>query len=217
MKGIKKSYVLIIPVMIGFILYLFMRNGWHNPIDVDKIQEIVESFGVWGGLVFLIIASIRPFLFIPSPVLFLMGGILYGWIIGSILNLVGLLIGALLCHILAGRFQGFFVKLVGSKYIDKLEQLKGRETIRALFMMRVTPGFPFDPISYGAGLTGINRHDFLLGTFLGSTPKVFLYGFLGDGIEDIFSLRTIIVFLILILLACLPLIKKKKPTHYAKS
>lgn len=81
-------------------------------------------------------------------------------------------------------------------------------------MMRVTPGFPFDPISYGAGLAGINYSQFLLGTALGSTPKVFLYTFLGDGIDEIFSIKTLAVFIILILLACLPLLLDKRPAEY---
>lgn len=212
MKVITKTYRFLLIIAGAVFLYSLVSNGMgRHSIDMEKLKLLVESLGIWGGIIFIGISSIRPFLLLPSPVLFLLGGVIYGGFLGSILNLAGLLAGASLCRFLAGRFQVFFLKILGTKYLKKLELLQGEQTIKTLFIMRVTPGFPFDPISYGAGLAGISYHHFFIGTLLGSTPKVFLYTFLGDGIDEIFSLRTLGVFFILILLACLPLIFTKKP------
>ncbi|MBM7614712.1 putative membrane protein YdjX (TVP38/TMEM64 family) [Alkaliphilus hydrothermalis] len=156
-------------------------------------------------LVFVGIASIRPFILIPSALLLVLGGIIFGTIMGTILCIIGILISSSLCFFLASRFEGIFAKLLKGKYLNRLEKLKDKEVIRTLFMMRVTPGFPFDPISYGAGLTGISFYDFFIGTFLGSLPKVFLYSLLGDGIKDFFSYRTMAVFIILVLFALAPI------------
>ncbi len=206
----------IIPItlIIVFILLMTEYGGTlQKEIDVDKIQSFVESFDIWGMMIFIIIAVIRPFVFIPSTFIFILGGLVYGTVLGSILSLIGLLLGAISCYVLASRFQVLFSKLVGKKYVDKLEKLKEENTIRNLFMMRVTPAFPFDAISYGAGLTAVNFKDFLLGTILGSSPKVFLYTFLGDGIEDLFSFRTIAVFIILFILALFPVLLKWFKTY----
>ncbi|GAB6086035.1 TVP38/TMEM64 family protein [Alkaliphilus crotonatoxidans] len=215
MKPFTKILRLVLILALALGVYLLFTNGLGGrSVDIKKLQNLVESFGMWGVAVFVILSSIRPFLFIPSPVLFVLGGVLYGGLIGSILSLVGLLTGASLCRYFAGRFQKFFVRIIGKHHRDKLEELGGEKVVKKLFMMRVTPGFPFDPISYGAGLAGINYSQFLLGTALGSTPKVFLYTFLGDGIDEIFSIKTLAVFIILILLACLPLLLDKRPAEY---
>lgn len=198
-------------VIVLIVITLLLRYGGaiQHRVDIDKIQAFVESFGIWGVLVFIIFAALRPFLFIPSAITFVLGGVIFGTLLGSLVSLIGLLAGSSLCYLLASKFQGVFSKFVGDKYIAKLEKIKEKDAIKTLFMMRVTPGFPIDPVSYGAGLTGINYYDFFLGTLLGIGPKVFLYTFLGDGIEDLVSIRTIGVFIVLFLFALLPIFVKK--------
>jgi len=198
--------------MLGaLLLFIVYENRRFLPkgIDLEEIQTIVEMFGVWGVLVFVGIASIRPFIFIPSALLLVIGGMVFGTIMGTILCIIGILISSSLCFLLASRFEGIFARLLKGKYLNRLGRLKDKEAIKTLFMMRVTPGFPFDPISYGAGLTGVSFNDFFIGTFLGSLPKVFLYTLLGDGIEDFFSYRTMAVFIILVLFALAPIFYQK--------
>jgi len=186
----------------------------QEHINIDNIQGIVESFGILGGGAFLILATIRPLLFIPSPVFFLLGGVLFGVPRGTLLNVAGLLMGAIICYYLANRFSSFIIDIFGDKYIKRLKKIEERDAIKTLFSMRVTPGFPFDPISYASGISGLKIKYFIIGTFLGSTPKIFIYTLLGDGIKDIFSIQTIIAFVFLLGLALIPLLAKKIESNH---
>ena len=44
-----------------------------------------------------------------------------------------------------------------------------------MLMLRLIPLFPFDVISYGSGLTSIRYKDFLLATFFGTIPGIFVF------------------------------------------
>ena len=214
-KKIFKLILLFVLLMVFMIIGIKYHSLIQGNFDLETLVEIVGQFGRYGEIVYLLVISLRPLLFIPSPAVFIIGGVIFGTIKGSIFNLIGILANASLGYFLAGRFKNTFYRLVGEKYLKRFAGIGRNEEIKALFTMRVTPAFPFDPVSYASGLVGIPFKDFIIGTALGSTPKVILYTFLGDGIENIFSIRTIVVLIILVVLALTPYIfdktRKKAP------
>ncbi|AOY75449.1 TVP38/TMEM64 family protein [Clostridium formicaceticum] len=208
---IAASAITILIIILVLLLNKDRLMGLNSQWDIEKFQRMVESFGAWGILIFIGVTSIRPFLFFPNVFIFIVGGLVYGTILGSIATLIGVMISFSLCYWLGGRFHHVFIRFVGKKYMIKLQSLKEQETVRALFVMRVTPAFPIDAISYGAGLAGVPYNRFFLGSLLGIAPKIVLYTFLGDNINNIFSMQTATVYILLILLAIIPTwIQKRK-------
>ncbi|SDJ80350.1 TVP38/TMEM64 family protein [Natronincola ferrireducens] len=201
-----KAIVAIFIIFIGIILLIKFRDHLFIQWNIERLQRGIEGLGIWGVLVFIGIAAIRPFLFFPNVVIFIVGGLIYGTFLGSIAALIGVMIAFSLSFWLGSKFQDLVKKIVGERYIIKLQSIQDKEIIRKLFVMRVTPGFPIDPISYGAGLVGISYEKFFVGSLLGITPKVILYTFLGDTINNVFSIQTIIVYVLLLLLAIVPTI-----------
>lgn len=212
MKKIKLFRMIILAIIVILALLWFINYRKTAPIqwDLKKLQETVEGFGIWGMLVFVAIAAIRPFLFFPNILIFIAGGLIYGVFLGGLAALVGVMLAFSLCYWLGGRFQQLFIKAVGERHLIKLQNLQDRDIIRTLFVMRVTPAFPIDPISYGSGLVGIPFEKFFLGSLLGITPKIFLYTFLGDTIDNVFSIRTLVLYIVLSILAILPVVLHKK-------
>ncbi|SET24487.1 Uncharacterized membrane protein YdjX, TVP38/TMEM64 family, SNARE-associated domain [Natronincola peptidivorans] len=190
--------------------YLYYYRNINIQWDVEKLQQIVEGFGIWGVIVFVGIAAIRPFLFFPNALIFVAGGMLYSTMFGSLAAIVGTMTAFSLCYWLGNRFQHFFMKLAAEKHVIKLKNLKDREIIRTFFVMRVTPAFPIDPISYGAGVTGIPFEKYFIGSLVGISPKIFIYTFLGDSIDNVLSIRTLLALILLMLLAIIPVILNKK-------
>ncbi|QUH19441.1 TVP38/TMEM64 family protein [Alkaliphilus sp. B6464] len=213
----KKLLTALSILIVIFIIYKLEKQSIHRPVfNVEYIQHIVESFGILGILVYILINSIRPFLFIPTTIMFISGGVIFGTIRGSIYTLTGLMVASSLSFFLARRFQKPFKKIFGNKYLSKINSLSNDQVIRGLFVMRVSPAFPFDPVSYGSGISHMSYKQFCIGTLLGAFPKVILYTFLGDQINNIFSLQTLIVFVILLILALCPYFFRKKPQAFNK-
>ncbi|MBS4535810.1 TVP38/TMEM64 family protein [Clostridium sp. D2Q-14] len=181
-------YLTFIIVIIGF--YILNKNGIRRAdINVENIQKLVDSLGTLGILIYILLNCIRPFLLIPTTVFFISGGIVFGFIEGSIYTFLGIIISSTLSFKVSRIFQNRFRRVLEilklEKYIYKIKDIDDNRIIKRLFFMRITPAFPFDPISFGAGVCNIDYNDFILGTILGVLPKILFYSFMGSYLDYI--------------------------------
>ena len=56
----------------------------------------------------------------------------------------------------------------------------GRNGLRLVMLLRLSPVFPFNLLNYALGLTRIRLRDFVLGSFVGMLPGTVLYVYLGS-------------------------------------
>jgi uncharacterized membrane protein YdjX (TVP38/TMEM64 family) len=142
-------------------------------------------------------------LFVVSPisVLAIGAGLIYGPIYGTIYGVIGAFLSATV---------GFYIaKYFGKGFVDKL--LKGRNTkiegdiekhgFSIMLFLRLAFIFPFDPLSYAAGISKMKYRHFILGTVIGIFPEMFAYNYLGTSIDDLFSKRSLVAVLIIMFFA----------------
>jgi len=216
--------MIILMVVAGLIFFLTAADSimaWYARFQVDEIQAMVSRYGWWGKLIFFGLAAIRPFIMLPVTFFFVTGGIIFGTAEGSLLAITGLAISSSICYWLAHRFQCLFHRIVQEKYIRKVQEAAAANLVSKIFSLRVSPGMPFDIISYAAGLTNISYRKFILGTFLGSIPKGVLYTYLGDNLDNYLSPETLTVYTLLLAIALGPHLyhwiqKKRDPEKYAE-
>lgn len=215
---------LLIILIIGAGVTVFLTAAdsimaWYAHFQVDEIQAMVSRYGWRGKLLFFGLASIRPFILLPVTFFFVTGGIIFGTVEGSFLAITGLAMSSSLCYWLAYRFQCLFHRIVKKKYIRKVQDAAAANLVSKIFSLRVTPGMPFDIISYASGLTNISYRKFLMGTFLGSIPKGVLYTYLGGNLDKYLSPETVTVYTVLLAIALGPhayhwVQKKRDPVKY---
>jgi uncharacterized membrane protein YdjX (TVP38/TMEM64 family) len=203
----RRRALLILVVIAGVIVFLTAADSimaWYAGFQVDEIQGMVSRYGFRGKLLFFGLASIRPFIFMPVTVFFVTGGIIFGTAEGAFWAIAGLTISSTICYWLAYRFQSLFHRIVQKKYIRKVQEAAATNLVSKIFSLRVSPGMPFDIISYASGLTNISYRKFILGTFLGAIPKGILYTYLGDNLDNYLSPETLTVYSILLAIALGP-------------
>jgi len=176
--------------------------------DISILRKLIESRGILTPIIFLILCSIRPLLFLPVGIFSTLGGLIFGAFLGTVYTLIGSILSSILGYYIARKF--------GKDLVDKL--LKGRyKNIRltsnkngfiVTFIMRVVPILPFDAVSYICGLSEIRFKDYFLGTFLGIIPGTFIYSYFGSAVNNVYSKKFLISLFLLILLSLIPLIFK---------
>jgi len=143
---------------------------------------VVESFQA-GGLPVLFVVMIVQALAVPIPSEFILicGGAAFGLIAGWLVGAIGSVVAASLCFYVSrkgGRPVALrFVGEGGMKFADNWFDRWG---MWAVLLGRFAPVIPFDPISYGAGLTQMEFRSFLIPTVIGTFPRAFFYAFLGN-------------------------------------
>jgi uncharacterized membrane protein YdjX (TVP38/TMEM64 family) len=148
--------------------------------DGDQIRDYLQSLGIWGPVVslslMLIQAIVAP---IPGVLIAMANGLAYGIFWGGALTLTGQTLAAALCFVIARRFgRGIVERFAGDVNNGKAGRWIAQWGAAGIVATRLIPGFSFDIISYGAGLTAMPFRRFIIATVIGSAPQAFLYSYL---------------------------------------
>lgn len=154
----------------------FFRGG------VQAAAALLDKAGPWGPLVVvgiqLLQAVISP---LPSWPVTLAAGALYGSVAGTLLSLVGGMIGAAVNFVIARRLGKDLVRrTVGERWVDRAAHLRPVHFLLLSLFGRLIPIASFDVVAYLAGIGGISLPHFLGVALLGQAPAFFAYAYFGS-------------------------------------
>lgn len=205
-KNLKKALLLI-----TFIFFIFISSKIiKNNIDIYTIRDYINSFKIFAPIVYIVMFAIVPLTFFPDSILAISSGLIFGFYKGYIYTTIGALLGGSIAFFLA-RYIGYdLLKKISNDKLSKIEKLINANGFYIIFLLRLIPLFPFDIISYGAGLTSVDYKQFLLATFLGTIPGIAVFTNIGASALDISGTSFYISIAMLILLFAISILLKKK-------
>lgn len=206
MKALK--YILSV---IAIITLLFVILKILNlDIDSKDIQTYVNSFGKLAPIIYIIIFALVPLTLFPDSIIAIAGGLIFGLVKGYIYTAIGAILGATLSFYISRKLGRNFVKKLTKEKLDNIEEMINSNGFFIIFMLRLIPLFPFDIISYGAGLTSVKYKDFILATFLGTIPGILVFTNIGAQSVNMGSGSFYISIGALVLLFIISMVLKKK-------
>lgn len=209
-------FILILLLLIIWLIYSYFSNGIVYSLinsDTNKVVEFVNSFGVFGWLIFILLIILEVVLApIPPLILYIVAGVLFGGFLGGILTLIGNVIGAFIDFKIARKIGGKSIeKRTNEKLRSKFNAFFEKNGGIAIFILRVNPFTSSDLVSYLSGLTKIKTTKFVLATALGLIPMIFVQTYFGDiliknnpiliGITLLFSVLYLAIFIYLIVIS----------------
>lgn len=224
MKNNYKKKAILIILIIALIIFLRFI-GIENYINFQIIQNnreyllsLVNKNYFISALIFVVIYILSTALFLPVAIpLTLTGGFLFGVFIAVILVNIGATIGAACTFLIVRYLLGNFIQ---AKYADKLNKFNNNIELYGanyLLLARFIALIPFFVINLLAGLTKIPLKTFIWTTSVGIIPGSIIYAYAGrqiigiNSLNEIFSPKIIIAFLLLVLFGLLSIaIKYKK-------
>ncbi|MGN1345784.1 MAG: TVP38/TMEM64 family protein [Eubacteriales bacterium] len=143
--------------------------------EPEKFQQWIDARGLAGQAVFFLMIVLQVFVaVIPGEPLEIAAGYAFGWFGGTVITLLGLLIGELLVFLFVRRFGMRALELFLSpekihsvKFLRNTKKLKG-----LLFLLFLIPGTPKDLLTYVAGLTEIRLSEFLVLSGVARIPSI---------------------------------------------
>ena len=166
---------LLVALTTGFILVFIYRD----QIDPAALENWVNQAGVAGPLVFMLIYIVGAVFFLPGSVLTLVGGALFGPILGTFYNLTGATIGAAISFLVARYLMSDWVEKKTGGRLKRLKDGVEKEGWRFVAFVRLVPLFPFNLLNYALGLTRIKFSHYLIATYICMLPGGFAYTYLG--------------------------------------
>ena len=211
----KKHYIklgiFVAIIVIGCLILWNFRDQIRN-LDVDNLTKMLEERREYAAVIFILGCFVKPFLIaFPTAVLSLVSGTIFGPIKGFLISMIGFFISGTIAFFISRKLGREFVeKILKGKLInlDKNIETKG---FKILFLLRLPPVLPYDPLSYACGLTNIKYKDFITASLLGVIPETLCYCIIGKNVNNPLSPQFIIpvVFIIIATLASGFIFKKR--------
>jgi uncharacterized membrane protein YdjX (TVP38/TMEM64 family) len=154
--------------------------------DPDKARRLIVDAGAWGPLVFTAMQVVQVLVApIPGQVTALVGGYLFGPVLGLVYTMVGATIGFTLIFVLARKLGRPFVeRFISPKLLERFDYLADTRGVLVLFLIFVLPAFPDDVISFIAGLTHIRIRTLVFVSLAGRLPGYVVLSATGNGLAD---------------------------------
>lgn len=165
---------------------------WFAGRELDVAEHLprfaswVDSLGFWGPVVFVLGYAVATVAFIPGVLLTLAAGAMFGLLEGTLYVFLGATTGASAAFLL-GRYvarRAVERRIEGRERFRAIDGAVGRHGFKIVFLMRLSPVFPYNLLNYALGLTRVRFADYVLACF-GMIPGTFLYVYYGKLIGDV--------------------------------
>lgn len=152
--------------------------------DTETVRSEIESLGVAGPLLILVLALLHAVVFYPAEIVDAAAGLVYGFIPALLLMMFGWLLSGLACFAIGRSVaRPLLDRWFGRERFDRIEARIERGGAKALIAARLIPIFPFSIVSYAAGAARVPPWRFLWTTAVGYLPITVISVYFGTQLD----------------------------------
>lgn len=158
----------------------------------DAIPEFtawVDELGAWGPAAFMLAYAASVVALVPASLLTLAAGAIFGIASGTLYAFVAATIGATLAFVVSRYLARGAIerKLADNPKFQSIDSAIGEEGRKIVFLLRLSPIFPFVYLNYALGLTRVGFADYVVAS-VGMLPATLLYVYSGKVAGDVAAL-----------------------------
>ena len=204
MKLSKKISILFLLIFFVILWTIYFLNKDFFQLEtffsnLDFIQNFISQNYLLSIFTFLILYSFLILCNFPfASLLSMINGFLFGTWIGGTISLIGGTLGAFGIFIIAKIFFSDFIK---NKFLNKysyIENYFNKNDLELMILIRIVPAAPFFIQNLILAGLGANNKKFFFTTLFGLAPWSFIFGSIGQGLEEIFINKTELNFYLIV-------------------
>ena len=153
---------------------------------IPRFASWVEGLGLLGPAVFIAGYAALVVAFAPASLLTLAAGAIFGVLEGTVYVFVAASLGACLAFLVARHGARALVerRIAGDRRFAAIDRAIGEQGRRIVFLLRLSPAFPFNLLNYALGLTRVRFADYAVAC-LGMLPGTLAYVYSGSLLGDV--------------------------------
>jgi uncharacterized membrane protein YdjX (TVP38/TMEM64 family) len=163
--------------------------GRHAGGYVPAFAAWVDGLGIWGPLVFMAGYAAAVVAFAPGSILTLAAGAVFGLVEGTVYVFAAATVGASLAFLVSRHVARSAIerRLAGHPRFAAIDRAVAAEGRKIVFLLRLSPVFPFNLLNYALGLTRVRFADYVIAS-PGMLPGTLLYVYYGKLAGDVAAL-----------------------------
>ena len=153
---------------------------------IPRFASWVGGLGLLGPAVFVAGYAAAVVAFAPASLLTLAAGAIFGVAWGTLYVFVAASVGACAAFLLARHGARALVekRIAGDRRFAAIDRAIGQQGRRIVFLLRLSPAFPFNLLNYALGLTRVRFADYAVAC-LGMLPGTLAYVYSGSLLGDV--------------------------------
>ena len=178
------SWLFLLGIVVA-LAYLMFAPWWarvfHVLTDKERIAGLVQSFGSWGPVVFILAQAVEVVLLFVNVPLEAVGGFLFGLPLGILYSTLGLSLGSMTAFAL-GRWleQHWLSGVVSPQTLKRFRMLMKRQGTLTAFIIFLIPMAPKDIFCFLLGLTRMSWHYYLVAVTIARLPSTIMLALQGS-------------------------------------
>lgn len=154
-----------------------------EAITPEDVRDFVLGFGIYAPIVFSLIYLISLFLPFGTTLTSIAAGLAFGVVYGGIFTVIlGTFLSVIPFKVSRKLGNEWVNKQVKGTKAEKYANIINEKSFIILFYLRLIPSIPFELQNYIAGVTNITTKQFMIATFFGIIPIIFILTFLGESL-----------------------------------
>ena len=168
---------IVIGIAILVALAAFARQGGAY---IPQFAAWVDSLGFWGPVVFILGYAVAVVAFVPASLLTLAAGAIFGITRGVVFVFIAATLGACAAFLISRYLARGAIehRIAGNARFAAIDRAVGAQGRRIVFLLRLSPVFPFTLLNYALGLTRVSFADYFMAS-IGMLPATLLYVYYG--------------------------------------
>lgn len=153
---------------------------------IPRFADWVARNGMAGALLFVLGYVAATVAFVPGSLLTIAAGAIFGLGKGTALVFVAATLGASAAFLVSRYLARPLVerRLAGNERFAAIDRAIGHEGRKIVFLLRLSPVFPFNLLNYALGLTKVRFRDYVIAS-AGMLPATLLYVYYGRILGDV--------------------------------
>ncbi len=180
------------------LVYIVNWSPWAREFTPEVLQEKMALWRGWAGAAYATLYAIGSCMCVPQTPMIQVGAMSFGWVLGGILALAGMTLGALGSYWIAVAFGTNVVRhALGPSYDTVQRHMRTGLELNWSWLQFLRRGpfalvpqsfwgiallrllsVPFPAVSYIAGVMRVPFGPFITGTIVGAAPSAFLFALL---------------------------------------
>jgi uncharacterized membrane protein YdjX (TVP38/TMEM64 family) len=170
-------------------------SGLHKYISLDNLREhqiflqdyIIKNTSLSITIYCLIYFAIVSLSIPAATIMTLIGGFLFGQIIGTICIVFSASCGACVIFVSTKMATRNTVKKETGKWVKKMQTGFAENAFSYMLTLRLIPIFPFVLVNLVAGILQVSLRTFFFGTLIGIIPGTFIYVSVGVSMRKLLN------------------------------
>lgn len=156
---------------------------------IPEFAAWVAASGAWGPAVFIVGYALAVVALVPGSLLTLAGGAIFGLAAGTAYVFTAASLGASGAFLVSRYLARGAVerRLAQHPRFAAIDRAVGQQGRKIVFLMRLSPAFPFSLLNYALGLTRVRFVDYVVAC-AGMLPGTLLYVYYGKLAGDVAAL-----------------------------